>query len=74
MVVELNEYSYLDLELQIYKFSFRDSVDEDIYIRLEECVQLIDDIEKDGGWILVYCVVGVSRFVIVCIVYFVKIY
>lgn len=49
MAVELNEYSYPDPGLQIHKFSLRDSVDEDIYIRLEECVQLIDEIQKDGG-------------------------
>uniref|UniRef100_A0A8W8JJ05 Protein-tyrosine-phosphatase n=1 Tax=Magallana gigas TaxID=29159 RepID=A0A8W8JJ05_MAGGI len=74
MAVELDEYSYPDLDLQIHKFSLRDSVDEDIYIRLEECVQLIDDIQKDGGRILVHCVAGVSRSATVCIAYLVKIH
>lgn len=74
MAVELDEYNYPKPGLQIHKFSLRDSIDEDIYTRLEECVQLIDNIQKDGGRILVHCVAGVSRSATVCIAYLVKIH
>lgn len=74
MAVELDEYDYPDPDLQIHKFRLKDSIDEDIYTRLEEYVQLIDDIQKNGGRILVHCVAGVSRSATVCIAYLVKIH
>lgn len=72
MAVELNEFVYPITDLYVHKFSLRDSVDEDIYTKLDQCVRLVDEIQKDGGRILVHCVAGVSRSATVCIAYLVN--
>lgn len=73
MATELSDFIYPHPNLHIHKFRLRDSMDEDIFSVLDECVRLIDSIVKSGGRILVHCVAGVSRSATVCIAYLIKI-
>ncbi|XP_061177532.1 dual specificity protein phosphatase 18-like [Saccostrea echinata] len=72
MATELRDFVYPLPDLHIHRLNLRDSLDEDIFSVLEDCVRLVDDIQKNGGRILVHCVAGISRSATVCIAYLIK--
>lgn len=70
--VELKDFKYPALNLNIQHIVMRDSLDEDLTKYLDSCVNHVQSVVKSGGRILVHCVAGVSRSASICIAYLVK--
>lgn len=70
--VELENFKYPLDNLNVRHILMRDSVDENLTMYLDTCVDHIHTVVKSGGRILVHCVAGVSRSASVCIAYLVK--